>query len=361
MWFFVFLLSNLFAFAANQTLVVTGGAGFMGSNFVQYMYKKHPEYNIVVLDNLSYSGNLENIPSEIRSSERFSFVRGSICDKKVVEEVFKKANFVVHFAAQTDVGRSISDDEVFFETNVMGTRNLMHYLVKYKNRIKRFIHISSSEVYGTCEGKEMDEEHPLNPRSPYAASKAGADRTVYAYSCTYHLPVVILRFFNNYGPHQHVEKVIPKFVTFAINKEPLVIHGTGMQTRDFIHVVDMARAVDAALHVADFESIRNQAINCGTGKITSVKEIAEAVSSHFGLEATLLVYGSDRPGQVDKHLSSTAKAKRLLGWEALIPFEEGIQMTIKWYEEHPEHWEKTISDSQIHKDNTVLIQEKIKR
>ncbi len=346
-------------FGASKTVLVTGGAGFMGSNFVAYMFDKYPDYNIVVLDSLSYSGRLENIPESIRNSKRFSFILGSICDKKIVDEIFKKTDFIVHFAAESDVSRSISNDEVFFETNVMGTRNLMHFLVKHKKTVERFVHISTSEVYGTCEGDKIDEEHPLNARSPYAASKLGADRTVFAYGCTYDIPVTILRFFNNYGPNQYVEKVIPKFITFAINNEPLLIHGSGEQLRDFIHVTDMARAVDAALHMNDYDSIKNQVINCGSGKTTSVLEIAKIVASHFHLDETKIQYGIDRPGQVEKHISSTEKAKKLLNWSPLISFEEGIQMTIRWYKEHPEFWEKALKDEQIRKNNSELLTEKV--
>lgn len=354
---FVFLVNALCA--ENQTLLVTGGAGFIGSNFVQYMYEKHPDYRIIVLDSLNYSAAVDNIPEYIRNSKRFSFVHGSICDKKLVDALLAKSDLVVHFAAETDVTRSIVDDEIFYETNVMGTRNLMHYLVKHKDKVKRFVHISSSEVYGTCEGEIIDEEHPLKPRSPYAASKAGADRTVYAYGCTYDLPVTILRFFNNYGPHQHVEKVVAKFITLAIKKEPIVIHGSGEQVRDWLHVTDTARAIDAALHVKNFDSIRNQVINCGTGKSTSILEIAQVVCRALGVPPSKIIYTADRPGQVQKHITTTKKAEELLGWKPLISFDEGIVMTIRWYQQHPAFWEKTICDDQILKDNTTLITEKM--
>lgn len=354
----LFFACHCLLHGATKRVLITGGAGFMGSNFTQYMYENYPEYEIAVLDLLTYSGRLENISDTIRQSPRFSFIHGSICDVEVVDRAFQTADFIVHFAAETDVSRSISDDEVFFETNVMGTRNLMHYLVKYKDRIERFVHISTSEVYGTCESNDMDEAHPLNPRSPYAASKLGADRTVYAYGCTYDLPVTILRIFNNYGPNQYVEKVIPKFITFAISGEPLVIHGSGEQTRDFIHVTDMARAVDAVLHSRCYELIKNEVINCGSGKTTSVAQIAKIVSDTFQLGDVKIIHGTDRPGQVEKHISSTAKAKKLLGWEPLIPFEQGIQMTIEWYKQHPEFWEKSFHDEQIRKDNNLLLCEK---
>ena len=342
-----------------KTVVVTGGAGFIGSNFVKYMYDKCEDYDLIVLDALTYSASIDNIPEYIQKSPRFKFVHGSICDKELVDTVFKNANFVVHFAAETDVTRSIYDDEVFFETNVMGTRTLLHALVKHKN-IERFIQISSSEVYGTCENEDIDENHPLNPRSPYAAAKAGADRAVYAYGCTYDVPVVILRFFNNYGPAQHLEKVVGKFITLAINKEPLTVHGSGDQLRDWIYVVDTARAVDAALHVENFDLIKNQVINCGTGRAISILDIAKVVLNYFHLpEEQYLHYSSDRPGQVEKHLSSTEKAFNLLGWKATTSFEDGLTDTIRWYEAHPEFWEKMFLSSEIRKENKTLIQEKL--
>jgi dTDP-glucose 4,6-dehydratase len=346
-------------FLSAETILVTGGAGFIGSHFTKYMYDKYPDYHLIVLDSLNYSSTIDNIPERVRTSSRFSFVHGSICDEKLIDELLAKSDFVVHFAAETDVTRSITADKIFFETNVMGTRALMHALVKHKDKVSRFIHISSSEVYGTCEKEEIDETHPVNPRSPYAASKAAADRTVYAYGCTYDLPVVIIRFFNNYGPRQHIEKVVAKFITFTLADKPRIIHGSGHQSRDWVYVKDSARAIDAALHV-DFEPIRNEVINCGTGKATSILDIAKTISHLTQQPIDTFHFSVDRPGQVHKHLSSTKKAKELLGWEAEIALAEGLSKTIIWYEKHPEFWEKKLSDEQICKDNSVLIIEKSK-
>jgi dTDP-glucose 4,6-dehydratase len=359
----IFLLCCLvtpFLGAENKTILITGGAGFIGSNFTEYMYEKHPDYHLIVLDALTYSSTIDNIPTHIRESSRFTFVHGSVCDEKLVDELLQKSDFVVHFAAETDVTRSITDDKVFYETNVMGTRALLHSMVKHKDKVQRFIHISSSEIYGTCEGEEIDETHPMNPRSPYAASKAAADRTVYAYGCTYDLPVVILRFFNNYGPRQHLEKVVAKFITFTLADKPRIIHGSGTQSRDWIYVKDTARAIDAALHV-DFEKIRNQVINCGTGKDTSILDIAKAIDRLFQQSTDTFTFSADRPGQVQKHLSSTKKAKDLLHWEAKTSLDEGLKKTISWYKGNPEIWEKHLLDQQIYKDNSVLILEKMQK
>jgi len=330
----IFCITNIYGY--EKTVLITGGAGFIGSNFVKYMFDKYDDYHFIVLDLLTYAGSKENIPSYIQNSPRFSFIQGSIIDKPLVNQLFSKVNFVVHLAAETDVTRSISDDEIFFETNVLGTRTLLRALVEHKN-IERFIHISSSEVYGTCEGATIDENHQLNARSPYAASKAGADRAVYAYGCTYNVPVAILRFFNNYGPNQHLEKLVGKFITRAIEKQPLMIEGSGEQLRDWIYVLDTARAIDAALHIPDFQKIHNQVINCGTGIATSVLDIATIVLDYFHLpQQKYLKFIKDRPGQVAKHLSSTDKSFQLLGWKAETSFEEGLVDTIDWYLTHDE-------------------------
>ncbi|WP_420422342.1 dTDP-glucose 4,6-dehydratase [Simkania sp.] len=317
------------------TLLVTGGAGFIGSNFVEHMFETHSDYHIIVLDVLTYSANVENIPKHIRNSPRFSLIQGSICDEELINQLMANSDFVVHFAAESDVTRSIVDDRIFYETNVMGTRNLLHHLVKYRDSVKRFIHISSSEVYGTCEDEELTEESVLSPRSPYAASKVGAEASVFAYGCTYDLPVAILRFFNNYGPRQHPEKVVAKFIIYALKDLPIPVHGTGEQSRDWVYVKDTARAIDAALHVSDFETIRNQIINCGTGRDISIATIAKTICRSEGVPLERVVFTADRPGQVQKHLSSTAKAKKLLGWEPLTSFEQGIETTLNWYRNNP--------------------------
>jgi dTDP-glucose 4,6-dehydratase len=196
--------------------------------------------------------------------------------------------------------------------------------------------------------------------SPYAASKAGADRTVYAYGCTYKVPVTILRFFNNYGPGQHIEKLIGKYIVSAIDNQPLIVHGSGSQQRDWIYVIDTARAIDAALSIPDFNVIRNEVINCGSGVAISVLEIANIVVNTCNLSSNNLVFCADRPGQVQKHLASTEKAKRLLNWEPLTSFKEGILNTIDWYKTHPEFWQDMLLDESINKDNQALISEKMK-
>lgn len=329
----------------NKTILITGAAGFIGSNFLKYMFDKYPEYHFIALDALTYAGSLEKIPNYIKESPRFEFVHDTITNENTVDNLMSKSNFVVHFAAETHVTRSIQEDNVFFNTDVLGTRALMSAVVKYAENVERFIHISTSEVYGTAEMQPMDENHSLNARSPYAAAKVGADRLVYSYCCTFDVPAVIFRPFNNYGPHQHLEKLIPRLISSAIKGEPLTIHGTGLQQRDWIHTIETSRAIDAALHIDDFASIKHQVINIGSGIATSVLEIANMILKEFDLPSSHLKFIADRPGQVDIHISCTIKALEHLNWKATISLEEGLHETIKWYKNHPELWMEMENDA----------------
>lgn len=334
--------------AENQkTVLLTGAAGFIGSNFLTYMFEKYPSYHFIVIDALTYAGSLDKIPEKIRNSSRFEFIHDTITNEKVVDYAISKSHFVVHFAAETHVTRSIQDDALFFYTDVMGTRMLMSKVVKYVKNIERFIHISTSEVYGTAEYTPMDENHPLNPCSPYAAAKVGADRLVYSYFRTFNVPAMIIRPFNNYGPAQHVEKLIPRLITAAIKGEPLTIHGTGDQKRDWIHTHDTARAIDAALHTSHFNAIKHQVINVGSGIATSVLEVAKTILEEFGLPESQLQFISDRPGQVDIHLSSTEKAEKLLNWKAEKSVSEGIRETIEWYKNNESIWKEMEKDALV--------------
>lgn len=323
-----------------KTIFLTGAAGFIGSNFLKYMYDKYSEYHFIILDALTYAGSLENIPEYIRRSTRFEFFYGSVTNYHLVDLLMSRADFVVHFAAESHVTRSICDDMTFFDTDVLGTRVMMTALVKYAKKVKRYIHISTSEVLGTAETEPMDENHPINPRSPYAAAKAGADRLVYAYWCTYDIPALIIRPFNNYGPQQHLEKVIPRFITSAIKKEPLTIHGNGTQKRDWVHTYDLCKALDLVLHLKDFSKIKNQVIHIGSGLATSILEIAQVILKYFNLPLAYIKFVGDRPGQVKCHTSSTDKAEQLLGWKSEISLHQGLKETIRWYKENEERWRK---------------------
>ncbi len=324
-----------------KSILVTGGAGFIGSNFVEYIFGKHPDYKILVLDALTYAGDIENIPAYIRDSDRFEFWYGEVNNLDIVSDLVSRSDIVVHFAAETHVARSLYSHRVFFVTDVLGTQSVTNSVLKYSDRIERFIHISTSEVYGTAIYEPMDENHPLNPTSPYASAKAGADRLVYSYITAYDIPGIIIRPFNNYGPHQHLEKVIPRFITSAILGEPLTIHGDGSAYRDWVYVEDTVRAIDLAIH-APMEKVRGEVFNIGTGQSLSVIEIAHKVLKAYGLGEDHLDFILDRQGQVQKHIASNEKAEKILGFIPEVNFTEGLEQAIKWYKENRLLWEKQL-------------------
>lgn len=320
-----------------KTVLLTGAAGFIGSHVLEHLFTRYLQYHFLVLDALTYAGNKKNISQEIRDSERFEFWYGDVTNPYIVHALMSRAELVVHLAAETHVARSIFDNSRFFHTDVIGTQVMMNTLLMCKN-VERFIHISTSEVYGTARAEPMTEEHLLHPLSPYAGAKAGADRLVYSYWSYADLPALILRPFNTYGPSQHLEKMVPRFITSALKDEPLTIHGTGTAARDWVYVTDICAAIDKALHVKDFSAIKNQVINIGTGKATSVIEVARLILRKLGKPGRLLRHIGDRPGQVKKHLSSTKKAKRLLNWKANIPLPDGLERTIEWYKNNESVW-----------------------
>ncbi|MBI3271486.1 MAG: GDP-mannose 4,6-dehydratase [Planctomycetes bacterium] len=320
-----------------KTILVTGGAGFMGSNFVDHVRRHFPDYRVWVLDLLTYAGNPRNL-AHCQEGERFKFWYGNIRNAELVNDLMAGSDVVVHFAAETHVSRSLYDTVTCFETQVLGTQCLANAMLKHSDRTKLFVHISSSEVYGSVEYSPMDENHPLNPTSPYAGAKCGADRLLYSYWVTYGLPVVLVRPFNNYGPRQHLEKVIPRFITSALVGEPLTVHGDGSNTRDWLWVEDTARAV-AKLMEIDPKKVAGEAVNLGTDREISVLEIAKLVLAKIGKPDSMLRYMEERPGQVKRHHSSTEKAARLIDWKAEMRFEEGLDQTIEWYQKNRAWWE----------------------
>jgi len=321
-----------------KKILITGGAGFIGSNFVKYIYDHYSNYHIVVLDALTYAGNMDNISQNIRNDSRFEFWYGNVCNGNLVDELMSQVDVVVHFAAESHVARSIFDNFVFFETDVIGTYVIANSVLRHKDSIERFIHISTSEVYGTACSAPMTEEHLLNPASPYAAAKAGADRLVYSYCETYDIPAIIVRPFNQYGPNQHLEKAIPRFITSSLLNEPLTVHGSGENTRDWVYVTDLCNAIDRAMHV-ELDKVRGQVINIGTGVDLSVVTIANLIVNQVSKSTPITNIG-DRPGQVQRHISSTDKALKLLGWKAQTNIEEGLAKTIDWYKNNREWWTK---------------------
>lgn len=322
---------------SGKTILVTGGAGFIGSNFVHYLYEKYPQYRILVIDALTYAGSVENLPEDGRESGRYEFWYGDVRNAELVDTLVAQSDVVVHMAAESHVTRSIYDNRLFFETDVLGTQTVANAVTKFRDRVERFIHVSTSEVYGSALGPVMDEDHPLNPQSPYAAAKCGADRLVYSYWMTYGIPAIIVRPFNNYGPRQHLEKVVPRFVTSCILKEPLRIHGDGSAARDFVHVDDHCLALDLILQ-APREKVVGEVLNVGVGQHRSIAEIAIAVREVMNAHDVPVEFVGDRPGQVFRHTCDASKIERLLGWRPTIHFKEGLDRTAQWYLDNEAWW-----------------------
>lgn len=320
-----------------KTILVTGGAGFIGSNFIRHLYHKYPDYKLLVVDALTYAGNVHNCPDGAMGSGHYEFWYGDVRNGELMDTLVGQSDIVVHMAAESHVTRSIYDNKLFFETDVLGTQAVANAIVKHRSRVERFIHISTSEVYGTAIDAKMDEEHPLNPMSPYASAKCGADRLVYSYWATYGIPAVIVRPFNNYGPFQHLEKAVPRFITSVLLGEPLTVHGDGAAARDWLFVEDHCEALDLLLH-ADIDNIKGEVINIGTQVHRSVLEVAEAVLQVMGPCDSAIQFIGDRPGQVFRHTADTSKLKRLIGWEPRLGFEQGLERTVRWYRENEVWW-----------------------
>jgi dTDP-glucose 4,6-dehydratase len=319
---------------SRKRVLVTGGAGFISSNFIRYLLDATP-YEVVTLDALTYAGNLENL-ADLISHPRLSFVHGDIRDASLIRELTEGVDVIVNAAAESHVEKSIEHGaSEFVTTNVEGTQILLDAI--RVTPVERFILISSSEVYGTAEAAPMDEQHALNPRSPYAATKAGADRLAYSYWTTYGLPIVIVRPFNNYGPRQHPEKVVPRFITQALADEPLTVHGDGHASRDWLYVIDDAEAIEAVIETP-IDRIAGEVLNVATGIDIPVAEIARLVLEVLGKPSDLVCHVPERLGQVDRHIGSTEKAERLLGWAARTSFEDGLERTVDWYRDNEAWW-----------------------
>lgn len=323
-----------------KTILITGGAGFIGSHFVESMFRRHEDLEIIVLDLLTYAGDIKNIPAEILEAERFSFWHGDINNVDLVSDLVAQSDWIVHFAAETHVARSLYANRSFFETDVLGTQAIAHAVLKNRDTVERFIHISTSEVYGSARETPMTETHPLEPTSPYAAAKAGADRLLSSYIITYALPAVIVRPFNNFGPRQHLEKVIPRFITSCLLDEPLTIHGEGHAARDWVYVQDTVDALEAIL-LADAAQVDGQIFNIATDRAVSVIEIARQIDDAFDQKRNF-VHTEDRNAQVDLHHGSGKKLEDVLGFTPSCSFEDGLRETIAWYRENVEHWKPQI-------------------
>ena len=315
-----------------RKILVTGGAGFIGSNFIRYMLNKNKDVSIINLDKLTYAGNLDNL-RDVEQDERYRFVKGDICHADVVDPLVKEADIIVNFAAESHVDRSIGSPDDFIQTDVFGTFVLLEAARKYG--IDRFVQISTDEVYGSTEDGFFNENDTLNPSSPYAASKCGADRLVYSYYVTYKLPVVIPRSSNNFGPYQYPEKLIPLFTTNAIEDKPLPIYGDGLNVRDWLYVVDNCEGVEAVMERGG----DGQVYNLGAGNEKTNLEITKLILSDLNKPESLMTYVEDRMGHDRRYALDTAKIKTL-NWAPRHSFEEAMAETVAWYRDNAAWWKK---------------------
>lgn len=335
-----------------KKILVTGGAGFIGSNFIRYMFNHHTDVSIINLDSLTYAGNLENL-KDIEQLSNYKFIKGNICDKTLVENIFRDydIDYCVHFAAESHVDRSIIKPEVFIETNVLGTLVLLDAAKKYWadndgfTAGKKFIQISTDEVYGSL-GKDgyFTEQTPLAPNSPYSASKASADLLALSYWSTYKLPINITRCSNNYGPYQFPEKLIPLMINNAINNKPLPVYGDGLNIRDWLYVDDHARAIDLVIEKGIVGEVYNIGGHNEKCNIEIVKTILKTVSqlSNSNANENLITYVEDRKGHDRRYAIDPNKISSELNWKPQIEFDNGIIKTVEWYLNHTE-WLENIA------------------
>ncbi len=312
-------------------VLVTGGAGFIGSNFVRYAIATHPDWDVTTLDKLTYAGRLENL-REVENHPRHRFVRGDIADAAVAAPLVQAADIVVHFAAETHVDRSIMAAGDFITTDVFGTFVLLE-AARSAPRLRRFIQISTDEVYGSVQEGFSKETDELRPRNPYSASKAGADRLAYSFWATYDVPVIVTRASNNYGPNQFPEKVIPLFITNALDNIPVPLYGDGLNVRDWLHVADHCRALDLLLEKGQ----PGEVYNIGGGHEVRNVDLTHQILALVNQPTSLMSYVPDRPGHDRRYALDTAKL-RGLGWTPAVAFDEGLGETVAWYREHERWW-----------------------
>jgi dTDP-glucose 4,6-dehydratase len=311
---------------------VTGGAGFIGSNFVRFMLRRYDDLEVVNLDKLTYAGNLENL-RDVEDDARYTFVKGDICDAAVVRAALQGADAVVNFAAETHVDRSISGPQDFISTDVLGTHTLLEAVRELA--IARYVQISTDEVYGSTETGSFTEESDLAPSSPYSASKAGADLLVLAYHRTYGAPVLITRSSNNYGPWQYPEKIIPLFITNAIDDQALPVYGDGLNVRDWLYVDDNCAGIDAVLR----KGVEGEVYNIGGGNEVRNLALTREILELLGKSPALIRFVADRPGH-DRRYSIECGKLQALGWRPATPFETGLERTVSWYRDNPLWWRK---------------------
>ncbi|MBN1348195.1 dTDP-glucose 4,6-dehydratase [candidate division KSB1 bacterium] len=315
-----------------RKLLVTGGAGFIGSNFIHYLLNQYDDVDIINLDKLTYAGNLANL-KDVERHPHYQFVKGDICDKKLVDELMPEVQIVVNFAAESHVDRSIGSPDDFIKTDVFGAFVLLE--TARKNRIEKFIQISTDEVYGSIQDGSFTENDPLMPSSPYSASKAGADRLAFSYYVTYKLPVIVTRCSNNFGPYQYPEKLIPLFVTNAIEDKKLPIYGDGMNVRDWIFVDDHCRAIDFLMDNGEV----GETYNIGAGNEKTNLFITDLILKHLEKSDELKTFVPDRLGH-DRRYSVDCTKIRKLGWQPKYDFEDAIIETVLWYKRNADWWKQ---------------------
>lgn len=333
-------------------ILITGGAGFIGSNFVHYYHEKHPQDEIVVLDKLTYAGNLDNIQGLIDSSPLLSFVKGDIADKAFINVLFEKEKFdtVVNFAAETHVDRSIEDPDIFVMTNIVGTNNLL--AASRHNGVKRYHQVSTDEVYGDLGTDSTDhftETTPLAPNCPYAAAKASADLLVRSYFETYQMAVTISRCSNNYGPYQFPEKLIPYFFKLATSDQALPVYGDGKNVRDWLYVIDHCRAIDMILEKGRYGKVYNIGGNFERNNL----EITKLILGFLDKPEDLIYFVDDRKAHDRRYAIDASKMKDELGWEPSVTFKEGIAKTFDWYQEN-QYWVKKLEDNLVERKHKVV-------
>ncbi|MFY0544174.1 dTDP-D-glucose-4,6-dehydratase RmlB [Brevibacillus sp. H7] len=324
-------------------ILVTGGAGFIGSNFLHYMVKKYPDYQFVNLDALTYAGNLENL-RQVENEPNYEFVLGDITDRELVSSIVSQGvDVIVNFAAESHVDRSITEPDVFVKTNIMGTQVLLDAAKQFG--IRKFVQISTDEVYGAIGATgQFSETSPLAPNSPYSASKAGADMLVRAYHETYGLPVNITRCSNNYGPYHFPEKLIPLMIINALHDKELPVYGDGLNVRDWLHVEDHCSAIDLVIHKGKAGEVYNVG---GNNERTNI-EIVKRILAELGKPESLIRYVTDRPGHDRRYAIDATKLRTELEWKPKYTFDTGIVETIRWYLEHRSWWERIISGEYRH-------------
>ncbi|UOF91468.1 dTDP-glucose 4,6-dehydratase [Fodinisporobacter ferrooxydans] len=327
-----------------MNILVTGGAGFIGSNFVHYMVEKYSDDQIINLDALTYAGNLENL-KDCETKSNYSFIKGDIINRQLVDSVFQKGvDIVVNFAAESHVDRSITEPGVFIKTNVMGTQVLLDAAKTYG--VKKYVQISTDEVYGTLGATGLfTEQTPLAPNSPYSASKASADLLVRAYHETYGLPINITRCSNNYGPYHFPEKLIPLMIIHALSDKPLPVYGDGLNIRDWLHVQDHCAAIDLVMH----QGRVGEVYNVGGNHERTNLEIVKTILRELGKPESLIQFVKDRPGHDRRYGIDATKLRTELGWQPKYTFDTGIKETIQWYLQNKDWWQRILSgDYQVY-------------